>query len=61
MQAGIAVAERPWGIVPPADDVPYMVDRSHDEGEGPGEYGYDDASEDAASRRRRHGGPSLGH
>jgi diguanylate cyclase (GGDEF)-like protein/PAS domain S-box-containing protein len=71
-QAGIAVAERPWGIVPPADeDVTYVVEGRSDEwddgrpGAGyddrPYESGYDDDREDPSARRRRHGGPSLGH
>src|SRR5262249_22445691 len=62
-QAGIAVAERPWGIVPPADeDVPYLIDgESYDEDDGRYESEYEDAPEDPGARRRRHGGPSLGH
>jgi diguanylate cyclase (GGDEF)-like protein/PAS domain S-box-containing protein len=62
-QSGIAVAERPWGMVPPADeDVPSMIGgRSSDEDDRPYEAEDEDGPEDPASRRRRHGGPSLGH
>src|SRR5207244_5509210 len=61
-QAGIAVAERPWGIVPPSDEVvPYAIDgTSYDDDDRPYEAD-DDGHEDPAARRRRHGGPSLGH
>jgi diguanylate cyclase (GGDEF)-like protein/PAS domain S-box-containing protein len=62
-QAGIAVAERPWGIVPPTDEEgPYVIGGREFDQDDPGyEPGDDDGPGDPSSRRRRHGGPSLGH